>query len=149
LYKAAIKAGLEGVVAKKRSSVYVPGLRSSDWLKVKGQEAGEFVIAGYTPGKGARSPAFGSLQLGRLSDGKLEYGGRVGGGFDDKTLQQVYQHVRALKKIKKPFDVTVPDESKTVWVEPKLHCEVRYASLTKAGIPRAPVFVRLRPHLDA
>ena len=148
LYDAAITAGLEGVVAKKRTSVYVPGLRTGDWLKIKGQGSAEFVIVGYTPGKGARGSSFGSLQLGRTSDGQIEYGGRVGGGFDEKTLQQVYQKIHALKKTKKPFDVAVPDENKTVWVEPKLHCEVRYASLTQAGVPRAPVFVRLRPDLD-
>jgi DNA ligase D-like protein (predicted ligase) len=148
LRDAAIKAGLEGVVAKARSSVYVPGLRTGEWLKVKGQESGEFVIAGYTPGKGARGSAFGSLQLGRWNGGTLEYGGRVGGGFNDDALKSVLQKVQSLKKTKKPFHVAVPDESKTVWVEPKLHCEVRYASLTQAGIPRAPVFVRLRPDLD-
>jgi DNA ligase D-like protein (predicted polymerase)/DNA ligase D-like protein (predicted ligase)/DNA ligase D-like protein (predicted 3'-phosphoesterase) len=149
LLAAALEAGLEGVVAKKRKSTYQPGARTSDWIKVKGQGSAEFVIVGYTPGKGARGPAFGSLQLGRWRDGKLEYGGRVGGGFDDKALGAIYQKLRALKKTRKPVPVAVPDENKTVWVEPKLHCEVRYASLTKAGVPRAPVFVRLRPDLDA
>jgi DNA ligase D-like protein (predicted ligase) len=148
LLDAALRAGLEGVIAKKRNSVYVPGLRSRDWIKVKGEGSGEFVIVGYTPGKGARGPAFGSLQLGKWNDGTLEYGGRVGGGFDDKMLQTVFQKLRPLKQTKKPFGVAVPDENKTKWVEPKLHCEVRYASLTQAGVPRAPVFVRLRPDLD-
>jgi DNA ligase D-like protein (predicted ligase)/DNA ligase D-like protein (predicted polymerase)/DNA ligase D-like protein (predicted 3'-phosphoesterase) len=145
LYEAARQAGLEGIVAKKRDSAYLPGVRGSSWIKIKAHESSDFVIVGYTDGKGERGAHFGSLQLGRYRDGRLEYAGRVGTGFDQRGLDTLHQQLRKLKASRRPFAEHVPDESKTTWVEPKLCCEVRYASLTKAGIPRAPVFVRLRP----
>jgi DNA ligase D-like protein (predicted ligase)/DNA ligase D-like protein (predicted 3'-phosphoesterase) len=144
LYQAAVQAGLEGIVAKRRDSPYLPGVRSANWLKVKTHQSAEFVIVGYTKGKGDREAHFGALQLGHYRDGVLEYAGKVGTGFDERRLESLLQELRKLKLVKRPFAERVPDEANTTWVEPKLYAEVRYASLTKAGIPRAPVFLRLR-----
>jgi len=63
-YRAAVAKGLEGVVAKRKDSRYEPGVRSGAWLKIRAQKSCDCVIAGYTPGKGGRSPAFGALLLG-------------------------------------------------------------------------------------
>ena len=148
LYEAAVQAGLEGIVAKRRDSPYLPGVRSSNWLKIKTHQSAEFVILGYTKGKGGREAHFGALQLGHYRNGVLEYAGKVGTGFDERLLKSLQHELKRLKPVKRPFAERIPDEANTTWVEPKLCAEVRYASLTKAGIPRAPVFLRLRPDVS-
>jgi bifunctional non-homologous end joining protein LigD len=71
--------------------------------------------------------------------------GKVGTGFDDRTLESVAVEVRALRETKRPFKEKPIDDAISVWVEPTLWCEVQYASLTPNGTLREPVFVRLRP----
>jgi bifunctional non-homologous end joining protein LigD len=83
-YAAATGHGLEGVVAKKKDSVYESGRRTRIWLKVKATREDEFVVGGYTEGRGARAKTFGSLLLGQYDEeGRLVYAGHVGTGFDD------------------------------------------------------------------
>ncbi len=95
-YEGAIAAGLEGVMAKKRDSVYESGRRSRAWLKLKGTLEDEFVIGGYTGGTGGRAKTFGSLLVGQYEDGKLVYSGNVGTGFDEKTLAKLLKQLEAL-----------------------------------------------------
>src|SRR5574340_784570 len=85
LYAAALEQGFEGIVAKRRDSCYEAGRRSSAWLKIKPIRSGEFVVGGYTRGKGAREP-LGALLLGYWEGDRLRYAGHVGSGFEAATL---------------------------------------------------------------
>gem|GEM_PF-2653131 len=86
-YEAAVRRGMEGVVAKRLSSTYQPGSRSSDWLKIKRVKSCDCVVFGYTPGEGARADTFGALLLGLYDEGRPVYVGRVGTGFTDADLK--------------------------------------------------------------
>ncbi|HMS66509.1 MAG TPA: non-homologous end-joining DNA ligase [Saprospiraceae bacterium] len=140
----AVKAhGLEGVICKSKASKYVAN-RSKSWLKVKVRSDERVFIVGYTPGQGERSPHFGSLHLAQMESGEiLRYVGRVGTGFDQKTMIDLYDKINELPKIAKPFEEKIEEEQKSVWVAPVLECKVKYASLTPGGIFREPVFLGL------
>jgi bifunctional non-homologous end joining protein LigD len=147
LFQAAAEAGLEGIMAKERNSPYLPGKRTSQWLKIKTRRTTECVIIGYTRGKGDREQTFGALQIAMTNGKGLRYVGKVGTGFDTRTLKEVAGELARLKKGRRPVKEKPLDEANTVWLEPDLICEVQYASLTKDGMLREPVFVRLRPDL--
>jgi ATP-dependent DNA ligase len=140
--------GLEGVMAKLRQSAYQPGKRSESWFKIKTRQTVECVIIGYTRGKGDRESAFGALHLAQANGRQLEYIGKVGGGFDEQTLKAVYADIIKLPKVPRPVKQKSPDEARTVWIEPKLICEVEYGSLSSEGLLREPVFVRMRPDMS-
>ena len=148
LLAAAEKEGLEGVIAKKARSRYEPGRRSRNWLKVKTHGRQEFIIAGYTRGKGRRSGTLGSLIL-AVSRGKgLEYVGNCGTGFTEKEIDKLLRLLRPLERKTSPFGF-VPKMPKVrrddiVWVEPKLVCEVEFAQWTHDGRLRAPSYKGLR-----
>ena len=154
LFEAAVQMGLEGIMAKERASLYHPGRRSEQWIKIKGRQTMECVALGYTKGKGDRASLFGAIQLGRYQRGirgkdhELKYVGKVGTGFDERLLESVALELQKIPKAKRLIDTKPPDDSQTIWLEPRVVCEVRYASLTSAGTLREPVFVRLRPDLD-
>jgi bifunctional non-homologous end joining protein LigD len=139
--------GLEGIMAKRRDSVYRPGSRSDTWLKIKTRQTAECVIIGYTQGKGDRETSFGALHLAQEDGRTLRYVGKVGTGFDDGLLKTVSKELSHLTRLKRAATETVTDTARTVWVEPRLVCEVRFASFTADGMLREPVFVRLRPDL--
>lgn len=147
LFAAAGELGLEGIMAKEKNSKYFPGKRSDTWFKIKVRQTTESHIIGYTKGKGARGEQFGALHLADYTDGELEYRGKVGSGFDTKIIKEVYTELKKLQEIKKPISEKVLDEKQTIWVEPKLVCEIEYSSMTKDGAYREAVFVRLRPDL--
>ena len=156
-YEAATRHGLEGVVAKKKDSVYESGRRTRTWLKVKATREDEFVVGGYTEGMGARAKTFGSLLLGQYDEeGRLVYAGNVGSGFDDRTLEDLRQRLEALRTDECPFDVIEPASSRrrpprpsaegpATWVRPELVASVRFAQWTEDNHLRAPSFQGLRP----
>ena len=147
LFAAVKQMGLEGIMAKQRQSLYLPGKRTDAWLKIKSRQSMECVIIGYTRGKGDRAGTFGALHLAeRRADG-LKYLGKAGTGFDGSMMATVAAELEKLKKIKRPVAEKPLDDAQSIYVEPKLMCEVRYASLTRDGMLREPVFVRLRPDL--
>ena len=92
--------------------------------------------------------SFGAIQLGCFSGGKLRYVGKVGSGFDERSLKSIGTELRKIPAGSRVVSRKPPDDAQTVWLEPSLVCEVRYASLTSARTLREPVFVRLRPDLD-
>ena len=146
----AVKAmGLEGVMAKLRHGTYQPGKRSDSWLKIKTRQTTEGVVIGYTHGKGDRQGRFGALHLAQPGPQGLKYIGKVGGGFDDHSLTSVAAELDKLTRIKRPIKEKPLDDAHSVWVEPKLICEVQFASWTPDGLLREPVFLRLRPDLTA
>ncbi len=150
LFEAAKSVGVEGIVAKERGGSYLPGKRASTWQKIKVRRTIDCRIAGYTPGKGDRGRTFGALHLGRPAQDDadtLEYLGKVGGGFDAKSLQAVLKELKSLDTIDRPVDEKPLDDAETIWVEPRLWCEVQYASFTNTGTLREPVFLRMRPDL--
>jgi len=148
LYEAAKRQGLEGVVAKKKLSRYQPGRRTRDWLKVKTHDEQEFVVAGYTKGKGRRAGRLGSLVLAVMRGGELTYVGNVGTGFDEKEIDRLVALLRPLEVSTPPFR-EVPAMPKlrkddVAWVEPKLVVQVEFAEWTHDGRLRAPVYKGLR-----
>jgi DNA ligase D-like protein (predicted ligase)/DNA ligase D-like protein (predicted polymerase)/DNA ligase D-like protein (predicted 3'-phosphoesterase) len=147
LFKAAAQMGLEGIMAKERSSPYQAGKRSSQWLKIKTRQTTECVIIGYTKGKGDRESLFGALHIAQQNGGTLKYVGKVGTGFDTGLMKEIYSLVKSIKYTKRPIKEKPLDDAQTTWIEPKLICEVQYASLTKDDMLREPVFLRMRPDL--
>jgi bifunctional non-homologous end joining protein LigD len=153
---ASVANGLEGVVAKRLDSVYEPGVRSADWLKLKNVLRQEVVVAGWKPGQGNRAGLIGSLIVGLYSsdfDGqrRLLYCGHVGTGFSDETLRMLTDRLSALRRPDSPFDEPVPPEyaKPAVWVEPRLVVEVTFDRWTRAGRMRAPAYQGLRDDKDA
>jgi DNA ligase D-like protein (predicted ligase)/DNA ligase D-like protein (predicted polymerase)/DNA ligase D-like protein (predicted 3'-phosphoesterase) len=145
LFAAVRGIGLEGIMAKRRDSVYRPGRRVDDWLKIKVRESLDCVVVGYTTGKGDLVGSFGALQLAGYRDGTLVYAGRVGTGFDEATRRDLWRELSKLERSRRPFPARAEDEASTTWVEPSLVGEVRYASITPTGVLREAVWVRLRP----
>jgi bifunctional non-homologous end joining protein LigD len=135
-YKIAVSNGLEGVVAKRKDSVYEPGIRSESWLKIKPTRSCDCVIMGYTKGEGERESTFGSLAVGLYNaKSQLEHVCNVSSGLTQSDLV-------ALKEFLSKTDIEV--NTKTTFVKPLLVCEVVYQSVTADGSLRAPRFVRVR-----
>jgi bifunctional non-homologous end joining protein LigD len=148
VFRTAVDLGMEGVVAKRRSSTYQPGRRSRDWIKVKNQHMQEVVIGGFTQGNGSRRGDFGALLLGVPSgDRRLTFIGKVGTGFTDRSRAELASELRRMGRSTSPFDERLPaalDKAAT-WVTPKLVGEVRYSEWTPDGNLRHPVWRGLRP----
>jgi DNA ligase D-like protein (predicted ligase) len=140
-FKAAIRKGLEGVMAKRAASTYQPGVRSGDWLKIKKHTTLDLVIGGYTIGEGERRPFFGALLLGAYDSGNLVFIGRVGSGFALKDLEDISQGFKP--SIESPFKQP-PILRGAKWLKPELVVEVEVMEVTKKGHLRAPVFIRKR-----
>jgi bifunctional non-homologous end joining protein LigD len=133
LLEVARAQGLEGVVAKRLSSRYLPGRRSSDWIKVPLWKAIEVVVGGWQPGEGSRENSIGSLLLGAYDDrGRLTYIGHVGSGFSQTVLRQLSAALAPLARPDSPFANEVPHllARKARWVEPTLVGEVLFRSWT-------------------
>jgi DNA ligase D-like protein (predicted ligase)/DNA ligase D-like protein (predicted 3'-phosphoesterase) len=147
LFDVAKEAGLEGIMAKKLGSPYTPGRRSDTWLKIKARNTMDCLIIGYTKGQGGRADVFGGLHLAKPDGAELHYLGKVGTGFDNRTLDAVWAEVKKIPEAKRPIKEKPVDDKVTVWIEPTLWCEVQYASMTHNDTLREPVFVRMRPDL--
>ncbi|WP_129666315.1 DNA ligase D [Phytoactinopolyspora endophytica] len=154
LLAATREQGIEGVIAKRLDSRYQPGRRSHDWLKVKNVYQQEVVIGGWTSGKGQRKDELGALLVGYYedendtdgdSDGpKLRYAGKVGTGFDAKTLRMLRERLGPLKREDSPFAGRQPQTKDTVFVDPELVCEVEFAEWTASRTLRQPSYRGLR-----
>jgi bifunctional non-homologous end joining protein LigD len=140
-FKIASKRGLEGIIAKNLSSFYVEG-RSREWVKVKIHKEDEFVIGGFTQPGGSRS-YFGALLIGAYSEGKLTFMGKVGTGFDEKTLQSLHRSFKPLIEAKSPFSTDVRERGAT-FLSPKLVAQISYTEQTSDGKLRHPVYLGLR-----
>jgi bifunctional non-homologous end joining protein LigD len=142
-YAVAGEHGLEGVVAKRRTSVYRPGLRSPDWVKVKLDVTADFVVGGWRPG--ARK--IGGLLVGvPLPGGRLAFRGRVGGGIGSAAERELLRVLEPLRTAASPFAGEVPREDArgAIWVRPEVVVEIKYGQRTPDGRLRFPRFLRLR-----
>ncbi len=140
---------LEGVVAKRRGSVYEPGRRASTWLKIKHRRAQAVVVGGWRPGRGNREGTVGALLLGIPGEAGLTYVGRVGSGFTDAGLAEAQRLLDPLASTTNPLQDVPRDDAKDAhWVEPRLVGEVYYAELTGPGRLRSPVWRGWRPDLE-
>ena len=134
---------LEGMIAKRADSLYYPGKRSGEWLKIKNHNTQEAIIAGMTEPRGSRA-FFGALILAIREKDHYRYIGHTGTGFTNTSLKEIYSILKPLTISKSPFDVKVPVNGKVTWVRPKVVCELKYTELTADGIMRHPVFLGLR-----
>ena len=129
------------------SSIYRPGKRSPDWLKIKSRPQQEFVVCGFTEGKGSRKH-FGALLLGAYRNGKLRYFGHSGTGFSENGMRETIERLKPLF-IDKPSVENPPKiPEKIQWVKPKLVCEVAFAEWTEDEQMRQTTFLSLREDKD-
>jgi bifunctional non-homologous end joining protein LigD len=162
------RMGLEGIVGKQRASIYEPGRRSGAWIKLKSLNEQEFVIGGYTPPGGARKylgallVGYYDAESGKKRDSRLRFAGKVGTGFDAKSLAALYKKFQAKKRPDCPFvdlpskqdgqwvqGITPGEMRKCTWVNPVFVCQVKFAEWTRDGKLRQPVFLGLREDKDA
>ena len=143
---AAREHGLEGVVAKRVTSRYRPGVRGPDWLKLRFVHSGDFLVVGWESAT-ARPNDLSSLVLAayRPSDGGgLSYAGKAGSGLTAQTSRRLQAMLRATDRC--PLSERPPLTSGRVvtWVEPNVVVEVEYAEVTEDGRLRHPVFRGIR-----
>ncbi|MEW6167294.1 MAG: DNA ligase D [Pseudomonadota bacterium] len=148
LYAAALASGFEGVIGKRKDASYEAGKRSASWLKIKPTQTADFVVGGYTRGKGARAP-LGSLLLGYYDGGKLHYAAHAGSGFDERRLRQMLERLQPLQRKTCPFAEKPEVNGPVTWVQPRLVVEIEFQSWTEDGSLRAPIFRRLRDDVGA
>lgn len=142
-YDIAKKNNMEGIIAKKKDSPYIPDARTKNWLKIKIEERHEAVICGYTRKKDT-DRLFSSLVLGVYEKGKLQYLGLAGTGFSVAVQEDLMKKMKPHITKKCPFE-DVPDTTEDpVWLKPFLVCEVKYTELTKEGVMRHASFLGLR-----
>ncbi len=156
LFEAITARGLEGVIAKRLASRYVPGRRSPDWRKIKVRTRTEAVIGGWLPGEGNRAGTLGALLVGFFDDGGLRYAGKVGTGFDEAELKRLMGLLADHAADTSPFtdlDRLPPEDVRPIrrlgrWTRPELVCTVEYTEITGMGRLRAPAYKGLRTDLD-
>jgi DNA ligase D-like protein (predicted ligase)/DNA ligase D-like protein (predicted 3'-phosphoesterase) len=142
-FQLALQRGLEGVVAKKKSSPYEAGLRTGKWLKIKKLKTCDCVIFGFTRGEESRRQTFGALLLGLFDgEGKPVYVGKVGTGFTQQMLRELKDNFEKLRTDTVPFKPETGDV--VTWLEPKLIVEVAYQVVTHDQRLRMGRFKRLR-----
>jgi bifunctional non-homologous end joining protein LigD len=153
LFEMAREKGLEGILAKKRDSIYQER-RSSEWLKIKIRHRLECVIGGYTQPEGSRAH-FGSIVLGLYDkQRRLIHVGQAGSGFNQKSLGEIWKMLQKRETKQKPFYGEVEALRKVSWVKPELVAEIEYAEWTEGANGgsgpklRAPVFMGLRDDKD-
>jgi len=153
LFEIAREKGLEGILAKKRDSIYQER-RSSEWLKIKIRHRVECVIGGYTQPEGSRAH-FGSVVLGLYDNqGRLIHVGQAGSGFNQRSLAELSKMLKKRETKQKPFYGEVEALRKVAWVKPDLVAEIEYAEWTEGASGgsgpklRAPVFLGLRDDKD-
>ncbi len=161
LLKQVKQLGLEGLIGKRRGSVYEPDRRSGLWIKLKVLNEQEFVIGGYTPPGGSRKH-FGALLVGYYEGRKLLFAGKVGTGFNAKSLAALHKRFQAEERADCPFadlpskqggqwvqGITPAMMRRCTWVNPVFVCQLKFAEWTRDAKLRQPVFLGMREDKDA
>jgi bifunctional non-homologous end joining protein LigD len=160
LLRVAQEFGLEGLVAKRLNSIYESGRRTGAWVKFKITKSQEFVVGGYTLPEGGRK-YFGSLLVGYQGPEGLLFAGRVGTGFSDKALANLYAKFQKIRASSCPF-VNLPEKSRgrwgqgispavmkrCQWVKPVLVAQIKFTEWTLDNQLRQPIFLGLRTDKD-
>jgi bifunctional non-homologous end joining protein LigD len=130
----------EGIIAKRKDSIYQPGKRTKNWLKIPTRKQQEFVVGGWAESTSGRP--FRTLIFGYYENNKLVYQGHAGGGFKEKDMPAIFQRLKKLETKKSPFantDVLLKyAETPVHWVKPELVIQVKYATTTRSGMIRKP-----------
>jgi bifunctional non-homologous end joining protein LigD len=140
IWEFVVDRDLEGIVAKRLGSAYVPGARSADWRKIGNFKQLRAVVGGFTPGTGGRHSSFGALLVGLYSGPRLRWIGAVGSGFDDHALAAIRPALDEMAMPECPFEPDADLPRGSTWVQPHLVAMVRYKQWTAAGRVRAPSF---------
>ena len=146
LFGAIREKGLEGMVAKRASSVYEAGRRSTAWLKVKAWQTQDCVIVGFTAGRGGRA-GLGALVLAVLVDGELVHAGQVGSGLGGAALRDLEERLHSMTVDSPPLRDVPHIAHAVTWARPELVCTVRFSEWTAQGTLRQSTFLGLRPDL--
>jgi bifunctional non-homologous end joining protein LigD len=137
--------GLEGLIAKNKLGKYVQGIRSRNWLKIKHIKTQDCVVIGYTRGEGNRKNYFGSLLLAvNDAEGKLQFVGHTGSGFNFQQLKQIYEKLKKIRIEQCPIDYVPYTNRKPIWIKPELVVEIKFSNWTSEKIMRTPIFLRFR-----
>ena len=142
MLRKACDQGAEGIIAKRADSRYVSA-RSADWLKIKCLRRQELVIGGYTAPQGSRE-RLGALLVGHYDGKQLRYAGKVGTGYDRRTLELLHERLAPLHRVTSPFSEGPVSRGDIQWVTPKLVAEIGFSEWTSAGMLRHPRFFGLR-----
>jgi len=138
LYNELTARGEEGLIIKRLGSKY-ERRRSQNWLKVKRWYSERVKVVGYTEGTGKREKYFGSLILARPDDdGHLVYCGKVGSGFNDAEVKNIYKQLSAVKIEQKPVDTDDPYQP----VKTPLEISVKFYETTSGGVFRFPSILK-------
>jgi bifunctional non-homologous end joining protein LigD len=159
LFEVAATMGLEGIIAKKKESIYLPGVRSKEWLKIKTEKRQEAIICGFTRNENT-SKKFSALLMGVYDQGELVFIGPVGTGFDNKTQDELLAKMNSIKVKRCPFKEVPeynkpsrfrpnPPKAEVTWVKPQLVAEISLRAGTKGGAMRQPSFKGLREDKNA
>jgi bifunctional non-homologous end joining protein LigD len=151
------RLGLEGVIAKRKSSRYEPGLRSESWLKLKLENQQEFVVGGYRPGP----HGIDALLVGYYEGKALKFAGKVRAGFTPHVRREVFDALARLHISRCPFadlpsskashwggGVTAEQMQEMQWVKPALAAQIRFVEWTADGHLRHAAFIGLRGDKD-
>lgn len=138
--------GLEGVVAKRLDSAYLPGRRSDAWRKLRNRTRQELVVGGWMEGEGQRTKRVGALLLGvrEQPGGPLRYVGRVGSGFTEAVLEDLLARLVPLERKRSPFTAGAKPPRGARFVAPELVAEVEFSERTREGLVRQAAFKGLR-----
>jgi bifunctional non-homologous end joining protein LigD len=145
--------GLEGVIAKRRTSRYTPGERSAAWIKLKLDRQQEFVVGGYRPGPNGVD----ALLVGYNEGKDLRFAGKVRAGFTPHVRREVHERLRTLHTSRCPFvdlpnsksshwggGVTAEQMREMQWVKPVPVAQIRFVEWTADGHLRHAAFLGLR-----
>lgn len=141
-FEEACKKGWEGLIAKRAGSTY-QSRRSADWLKFKCVNVQEFVIGGFTDPRRSRA-GFGALLVGYYDEGKFRYAGKIGTGFTNDTLSNLYDTLLRIEQPGSPFVDFDPHAKEIHWVKPRLIAQVSFTEWTSKGKLRHPSYMGLR-----
>ena len=142
------KQGWEGIIAKRRDSVYEPGVRSRAWLKLKIEFRQEFAVGGFTEPRNSRSH-LGAILLGYYDGDDFLYAGHTGGGFSRQSLEDMHKLLAPLQRDTAPFNVTPKTNERAHWVKPKIVVEVKFSEWTADGKLRQPIYLGIRADKSA
>lgn len=145
LFEVVKASGLEGVVAKRSGSKYLPGRRSPDWRKIVARSQLNAVVGGYL--RGTRG-SFGSLLLGLYEGDRLLVAGSAGSGLDNRSIAELWPVLQSLERPTSPFAEHADFMGEPVWVEPRLVARIEYREWTPVRRLRAPVFKGIVHDLD-